>query len=186
MKPKAQTEHDEGLLEYLEDIIGTSKYKEPIDEAMVEMERLQEERAVKMNRLRIVEKEKKALETQKKEAEDYLRLKNEHVRALSRLWQWILWRCFVNEGEFKKTIVNISFASYVAKLLIHCLQAKLSKDLADETARNQDDINHLEALRKHYEQREATYAVCYLLSQRFDVLTSFHRSGSANCSRSSS
>ncbi|KAG9544739.1 structural maintenance of chromosome protein, partial [Aureobasidium melanogenum] len=30
MKPKAATEHDDGLLEYLEDIIGTSKYKTPI------------------------------------------------------------------------------------------------------------------------------------------------------------
>ena len=26
MKPKAQTEHETGLLEYLEDIIGTDKY----------------------------------------------------------------------------------------------------------------------------------------------------------------
>ena len=38
MKAKVQNEHDEGLLKYLEDIIGTSKYKEPIDKAMVEME----------------------------------------------------------------------------------------------------------------------------------------------------
>ena len=27
MKPKAQNEHEDGLLEYLEDIIGTSSYK---------------------------------------------------------------------------------------------------------------------------------------------------------------
>lgn len=27
MKPKAQTEHDTGMLEYLEDIIGTSRFK---------------------------------------------------------------------------------------------------------------------------------------------------------------
>lgn len=27
MKPKGQTEHDSGMLEYLEDIIGTSRYK---------------------------------------------------------------------------------------------------------------------------------------------------------------
>ncbi|KAF8079236.1 RecF/RecN/SMC N terminal domain-containing protein [Lyophyllum atratum] len=140
MKPKAATEHDDGLLEYLEDIIGTSKFKEPIDEALVEMERLQEDRMVKLNRLRIVEKEKAALEQRKKEAEDYLRLKNEHVRAQSRLWQWILWRCFNNESEFEKTI------------------AKLTKDLEDETARNQDDILHLEQLRAHYQDREATYA----------------------------
>ena len=33
MKPKAQRPHDEGFLEYLEDIIGTNKYVENIDEA---------------------------------------------------------------------------------------------------------------------------------------------------------
>ena len=33
MKPKAQRPHDEGFLEYLEDIIGTNKYVEKIDEA---------------------------------------------------------------------------------------------------------------------------------------------------------
>ncbi|CAA7051880.1 unnamed protein product [Microthlaspi erraticum] len=32
MKPKAQGPHDEGFLEYLEDIIGTNKYVEKIDE----------------------------------------------------------------------------------------------------------------------------------------------------------
>jgi structural maintenance of chromosome 4 len=58
MKPKAQTEHDEGLLEYLKDIVGTSKYKKPINKAMVEMEQLQEERGVKLNHLWIVEKER--------------------------------------------------------------------------------------------------------------------------------
>lgn len=31
MKPKAQTPHDEGFLEYLEDIIGSNKYVERID-----------------------------------------------------------------------------------------------------------------------------------------------------------
>lgn len=33
MKPKAQGLHDEGFLEYLEDIIGTNKYVEKIDES---------------------------------------------------------------------------------------------------------------------------------------------------------
>lgn len=32
MKPKAQGPHDEGFLEYLEDIVGTNKYVEKIDE----------------------------------------------------------------------------------------------------------------------------------------------------------
>lgn len=36
MKPKAQGPHDEGFLEYLEDIIGTNKYVEKIDESSKE------------------------------------------------------------------------------------------------------------------------------------------------------
>ena len=31
MKPKAQTQHETGLLEYLEDIVGTDKYVEHIE-----------------------------------------------------------------------------------------------------------------------------------------------------------
>ncbi|EPQ60070.1 hypothetical protein GLOTRDRAFT_112842 [Gloeophyllum trabeum ATCC 11539] len=139
MKPKAPSEHEDGLLEYLEDIIGTSKYKEPIEEAMIEMERLSEERQEKLNRLRIVEKEKSALEEKKKEAEDYLRLQNEHVRALSRLWQHHLWRCLVNEGQYTKQI------------------AKFEQELTNLREQNQDDVTHCELLQKHYDEREAAY-----------------------------
>ena len=106
MKPKAATEHEDGLLEYLEDIIGTSRYKEPIDEALQEMELLQESRTEKLNRLRIVEREKNALEDQKREAENYLRIQNEHVRALSRLYQFYLWQCSKNEQELTKKVVG--------------------------------------------------------------------------------
>lgn len=108
MKPKAPSEHEDGLLEYLEDIIGTSKYKEPIDEALVEMERLQEDRQMKLNRLRHVENEKQALEAKKKEAEDFLRMKNEHVRALSRLYQWYLLKCLELEEKLGSQLVRTS------------------------------------------------------------------------------
>ncbi len=33
MKPKAEDKNETGLLEYLEDIIGTDQYKQPIEEA---------------------------------------------------------------------------------------------------------------------------------------------------------
>ncbi|OCH95713.1 RecF/RecN/SMC protein [Obba rivulosa] len=139
MKPKAQTEHDDGLLEYLEDIIGTSKYKEPLEEALADMERLSEDRVEKLSRLKIVERERNALEAKKKEAEDYLRLQNEHVRALSRLWQWYIWRCLVNEDKYTKDI------------------EQTDKELKDETERNRGDITHLEMLEKHYEERCTLY-----------------------------
>lgn len=116
MKPKAPSEHEDGLLEYLEDIIGTSGYKEEIDKAFKLMEDLQEQRATKLNRLRFVEREKAALEDQKKEAEDYLRLKNEFVRAQSRYWQWILWKCFQAEASFQAQEVQI-FSSFLRSIL---------------------------------------------------------------------
>ncbi|KAH8094744.1 RecF/RecN/SMC [Cristinia sonorae] len=139
MKPKAPSEHEDGLLEYLEDIIGTSALKAPIEEALAEMDRLNEDRAEKLNRLKIVERERNALEEQKREAEDYLRLQNEHVRATSRLWQWYIWRCFVNEENFNKKI------------------AELQAELDEEIERNEDDITHLELLEKHFEERSKAY-----------------------------
>ncbi len=67
MKPKAPTEHEDGLLEYLEDIIGTSKYKAPIEELGKTVETLSEERTVKLQRVQVVEKEKNGLEVKKKQ-----------------------------------------------------------------------------------------------------------------------
>ena len=48
MKPKALTEHDEGMLEFLEDIIGSSRFKEPIDILSKRVEELNERRAEKV------------------------------------------------------------------------------------------------------------------------------------------
>lgn len=118
MKPKAATEHEDGLLEYLEDIIGTAQYKQPIEETLVEMERLSEERVEKMNRLRIVERERKALEEKKREAEDYLRLQNEHTLALSRLWQWYIWRCLTNDEQYQDQIVRTTLLSVFCDFLL--------------------------------------------------------------------
>ena len=102
MKPKAANDSDDGLLEYLEDIIGTSKYKTPIEESLAEVERLSEDRTQKLKRLRIVDQDRKALESKKKEAEDYLRMVNDLVRARSRLWQWYIWKCLTNEAQLEK------------------------------------------------------------------------------------
>ena len=114
MKPKAPSEHEDGLLEYLEDIIGTSQYKEDIDSAMVEMEKYNEERNEKLNRLKIVEREKDALEKQKKEVDDYYRLQNEAVRTYSKLCQFMLYKCFENEDKLSNMqachIPNIALA----------------------------------------------------------------------------
>ncbi|KAJ6475290.1 RecF/RecN/SMC [Mycena vitilis] len=139
MKPKGTTEHEDGLLEYLEDIIGTSSYVEPISAALAQIEVLQEDRASKMQRLRIVEKEKNALEEKKREAEGYLRLKNEKVRAQSRLWQYLLWKSFIAEEE---SLRNVD---------------QYAKELKDEQERNKGDMTHVVLLRKNYIDREKVY-----------------------------
>lgn len=48
MKPKGQTEHDEGMLEYLEDIIGSCRLKEPIQTLTRRIEILNEQRGEKV------------------------------------------------------------------------------------------------------------------------------------------
>lgn len=49
MKPKAQSEHDDGMLEFLEDIIGTSTLKEPIEGLSKKVEELGEARTEKVS-----------------------------------------------------------------------------------------------------------------------------------------
>jgi structural maintenance of chromosome 4 len=62
MKPKAQTQHEEGLLEYLEDIIGSNKYVTKIEQAAQKVEAANETRTEKLNRVKVVEKEREGLE----------------------------------------------------------------------------------------------------------------------------
>ncbi|KAE9407945.1 RecF/RecN/SMC protein [Gymnopus androsaceus JB14] len=138
MKPKGG-EHDEGLLEYLEDIIGTSQYKVPIEEAFAALEKMQENRQEKLNRLRLIEKEKNSLEDKKKEAEDYLRLQNELVRARSKLYQWYLWQTLNSETTFRSRL------------------AKVEADLEAETEKNKGDVQRLAELQAHYQGLEKAY-----------------------------
>jgi structural maintenance of chromosome 4 len=87
MKPKAQGEHDDGLLEYLEDIIGTSKYKTPIEDSAAEVETLNETCQEKNSRVQHVEKEKSGLEEKKNKALAYIRDENELAMKQSTLYQ---------------------------------------------------------------------------------------------------
>lgn len=93
MKPKAANEHDDGLLEYLEDIIGTSKYKSPIEESATEVETLNEVCTEKNARVLHVEKEKNSLEDKKDKALAYIRDENELALKQSALYQVYIDEC---------------------------------------------------------------------------------------------
>jgi structural maintenance of chromosome 4 len=87
MKPKGQTEHETGLLEYLEDIIGTNKYVEKLEEGAKALEELNERRQGIVARVKIAERERDALESEKAAAEAYLAKEQECIEAQSELSQ---------------------------------------------------------------------------------------------------
>lgn len=93
MKPKAANEHDDGLLEYLEDIIGTSKYKAPIDESATQVDDLNEICTEKSSRVQHVEKEKNNLEGKKDQALAFVRDENELAFKQSALYQVYIDEC---------------------------------------------------------------------------------------------
>ena len=55
MKPKAQSEHDTGMLEFLEDIIGTTRFKLPIEHLAKKVEEDNEMRVEKLNTMKLDE-----------------------------------------------------------------------------------------------------------------------------------
>ena len=48
MKPKAQSDQDDGMLEFLEDIVGTSQHKEPIEVLAKKVDELNDIRGEKV------------------------------------------------------------------------------------------------------------------------------------------
>ena len=87
MKPMAVKEGGEGMLEYLEDIIGTNRYKDAVVKVEAGIERLEEERKDKLSRVKITEKEKERWEPLYAAAVEYLKKKNEKTRLQNVLVQ---------------------------------------------------------------------------------------------------
>uniref|UniRef100_A0A8C6D974 Structural maintenance of chromosomes protein n=1 Tax=Moschus moschiferus TaxID=68415 RepID=A0A8C6D974_MOSMO len=108
MKPKGQTEHDEGMLEYLEDIIGSGRLNEPIKVLCRRVEILNEHRGEKLNRVKMVEKEKDALEGEKNIAIEFLTLENEIFRKKNHVCQYYIYdlQKRIAEMETQKEKIN--------------------------------------------------------------------------------
>ena len=107
MKAKAGNEHEDGLLEYLEDIIGTSKYKTPIEEAAAEVETLNDICMEKSGRVQHVEKEKSSLEDKKEKAIAYIRDENELAMKQSALYQIYTSECHDNVAVTEEAIAQM-------------------------------------------------------------------------------
>ena len=88
MPPKGKADgNDEGLLEYLEDIIGSNKYVERANLAAARVEQLGEVRQERLNRVKAAEKEKDSLSGAKAEAESLVNKDREVRRKRNVLYQ---------------------------------------------------------------------------------------------------
>ena len=87
MKPKGETKHEDGLLEYLEDIIGSTRFKDPIEEMNKDLEEINEKRTEKVNRTKVAEKDRDNLKGAKEEAQTYLDLERDVQRKQNVLYQ---------------------------------------------------------------------------------------------------
>ena len=112
MKPKAQSPHEEGLLEYLEDIIGSNVYVEQIEHASAVLEQLTEQRNEKIKRVQIAEKDKEGLEGSKVEAEGFLAKEREYARQKGILIQKSLATTVaaISTAEIKHTETSTALA----------------------------------------------------------------------------
>ncbi|ALC39462.1 glu, partial [Drosophila busckii] len=81
MKTKGQNENETGMLEYLEDIIGTVRYIRPLQQINQRVDQLTDDRTEKHNRCKLAEREMKDLEQPYNEAVEYLRKENEFVHT---------------------------------------------------------------------------------------------------------
>ncbi|XP_015583967.1 structural maintenance of chromosomes protein 4 [Ricinus communis] len=139
MKPKAQGPHDEGFLEYLEDIIGTDKYVEKIEESSKELESLNEKRSGVVQMVKLAEKERDSLEDVKNEAESYM------LKELSLL-------------KWQEKATKLAYEDNGAKMVeMQANVTSLEENLSAEREKIQEShktLKELETVHKKYAKRQ--------------------------------
>ncbi|KAF5748995.1 structural maintenance of chromosomes protein 4 [Tripterygium wilfordii] len=139
MKPKAQGPHDEGFLEYLEDIIGTDKYVEKIDESYKELESLNEKRSGVVQMVKLAEKERDGLENVKNDAEAYM------LKELSLLkWQEKATKLAHEDTSMKIAEVEANLTSFEENL-------KAKRETIQESTKS---LKELEVVHNKYMKRQ--------------------------------
>ncbi|KAG0607985.1 hypothetical protein M758_8G069200 [Ceratodon purpureus] len=136
MKPKAQSPHDEGFLEYLEDIIGSNQYVERIEAASKQLEELNEKKDSMVQRVKVAEKEKTGLEDAKNEAEQFMLKEAELLKWKRRATELTLKEATAEADELKKKVTEMGDAlkQEREKHATHAAEIKeLEKKLKKET-----------------------------------------------------
>uniref|UniRef100_A0A4W3K0M6 Structural maintenance of chromosomes protein n=2 Tax=Callorhinchus milii TaxID=7868 RepID=A0A4W3K0M6_CALMI len=154
MKPKGQTEHDEGMLEYLEDIIGSERLKQPIQVLCRRVELLNEQRGEKLNRVKMVEKEKDALEGEKNHAIEFLTLENEVIKKKNYVVQYYIYdvQKKISDRIAQKQKIHESTKD------INDKNGKLVEDLKVKNMSLKDAEKKVAKITKYIEQKKEKFA----------------------------
>lgn len=147
MKSKAQNPNECGLLEYLEDIIGTERYKKPLAQISERLEKLNEERTEKHNRCRLAEREMKDLELPMTHAVEYLKKENKLYQAQNLHWQLYSYhkKLEIAKYEEEKTSAADVLKQHDEKYdEIKNQRVEKEKFIADEMKKHDDLVSKLE------------------------------------------
>ncbi|XP_026735290.1 structural maintenance of chromosomes protein 4 [Trichoplusia ni] len=156
MKPKSTGDNEAGMLEYLEDIIGTSRFKAPIEKIAVKVEELSEMRKEKLNRVRLVEAEKQKLEPAMHEAVNLMNLTNNAIRTRNMLLQKYMF-------ETKKIIENKEGEMEELKETLASIDERLNamkEDLEGKTMILRAGTQKYEDLQKQKEEVQEKMSIC--------------------------
>jgi structural maintenance of chromosome 4 len=139
MKPKAPSPNEDGLLEYLEDIIGSNRYVERIEEVSKSLDVINEQRIERVNRLKSAERDRDNLSGSKAEAENYLEKERDIRRKQNILYQAVAGIAEKNVSDFQERL--------------SVLNEKISK----EKAKRADYDAKLKEMEKQYKQAHKEY-----------------------------
>ncbi|CEO95476.1 hypothetical protein PBRA_004202 [Plasmodiophora brassicae] len=149
MKPKGGAPGDSGILEYLEDIIGSHKYVEQIEQATANVELCNQERQSKANRLKMSESERTGLQSARDEAVAYLREEYEMLCMKAKLY-------LVYTNHAKDNVETV-------KANMEVLEKKLADEVASHEQMEKDFKEcsvRLEAAQAECEAFEAELSEC--------------------------
>ena len=141
MKPKAPTPHEDGLLEYIEDIIGSNRLIEEIDKAVQELETLNTERAQQLNRVKAIQYARDGLEGAKQEAESFLETEGEIL-------------------DLQAVLGQLQMLAHQVKIdKIDKQRAPIEEKLQALRDSMKDQLESLQTLEKEHEQKRKDHAV---------------------------
>ncbi|CAF1301067.1 unnamed protein product [Rotaria sordida] len=173
MKPIAANEHEQGFLEYLEDIIGTERFKKPLELLNLKVEELSAMWAEKKNRVKAAQNEVQQLDGPYQQALEFIKCDNDYKLAKSKMLQ--LKRFELGDQEISLTVKYTDREEKMKESNEQCISKKhLCKQSQDELNRlqksydkNNNELTKLKKCLVDYETEDGTI--------RHEIKTSFEQ-----------